>query len=207
MAARCQPQEGKQIRRGRSRSTSRRRPLDDSTARQAARDDRAAGCVPRGLLPLPLPRRRDAPHAAFPSPKSRQISPGERSSGRSGRLLHSGRGSARYMVVEEALECFYIVVEGALECFVAAEGAAAVRQGSMGRAPPLASSPSCIAARARRPSSHAPSACSMRPSRDVFREFELPKCLHQRMRFEQVVACNPCFDSLSECGRLNLPTP
>ena len=131
-------------------------------------------------------------------PKSRQISPGERSSGRSGRLLHSGRGSARYMVVE-----------GALECFVAAEGAAAVRQGrspSMGRAP-LASSPSCIAARARRPSSHAPSACSMRPSREVFREFELPKCLHQRMRFEQVVACNPRFDSLSECGRLNLPTP
>ena len=105
---------------------------------------------------------------------------------------------------------FYIVVEGALECFVAAEGAAAVRQGTrrhMGRAPPLASSPSCIAARARRPSSHAPSACSMRPSRDVFREFELPKCLHQRMRFEQVVACNPRFDSLSECGRLNLPTP
>ena len=232
MAARCQPQEGKQIRRGRSRSTSRRRPLDDSTARQAARDDRAAGCVPRGLLPLPLPRRRDAPHAAFPSPKSRQISPGERSSGRSGRLLHSGRGSARYMVVkgalecfymvvegalecfyivvEGALECFYIVVEGALECFVAAEGAAAVRHlpwPSMGRAPPLASSPSCIAARARRPSSHAPSACSMRPSREVFREFELPKCLHQRMRFEQVVACNPRFDSLSECGRLNLPTP
>ena len=36
-------------------------------------------------------------------PKSRQISPGERSSGRSGRLLHSGRGSARYMVVEGAL--------------------------------------------------------------------------------------------------------
>ena len=33
------------------------------------------------------------------------------------------------MVVEGALECFYIVVEGALECFVAAEGAAAVRQG------------------------------------------------------------------------------
>ena len=47
-------------------------------------------------------------------PKSRQISPGERSSGRSGRLLHSGRGSARYMVVEGALECFYMVVEGAL---------------------------------------------------------------------------------------------
>ena len=36
------------------------------------------------------------------------------------------------MVVEEALECFYIVVEGALECFVAAEGAAAVRQGRYG---------------------------------------------------------------------------
>ena len=145
-------------------------------------------------------------------PKSRQLSPGERSSGRSGRLLHSGRGSARYMVVEGALECFYIVVEGALECFVAAEGAAAVRQGrailaAVAAEGALASSPSCIAARARRPSSHAPSACSMRPSRDVFREFELPKCLHQRMRFEQVVACNPCFDSLSECGRLNLPTP
>ena len=141
-------------------------------------------------------------------PKSRQISPGERSSGRSGRLLHSGRGSARYMVVEGALECFYIVVEGALECFVAAEGAAAVRRApKVAPGPYSASSPSCIAARARRPSSHAPSACSMRPSRDVFREFELPKCLHQRMRFEQVVACNPRFDSLSECGRLNLPTP
>ena len=36
------------------------------------------------------------------------------------------------MVVEGALECFYIVVEGALECFVAAEGAAAVRQGRPG---------------------------------------------------------------------------
>ena len=83
---------------------------------------------------------------------------------------------------------FYIVVEGALATWWSRE-------------------PSCIAARARRPSSHAPSACSMRPSREVFREFELPKCLHQRMRFEQVVACNPCFDSLSECGRLNLPTP
>ena len=37
-----------------------------------------------------------------------------------------------YIVVEGALECFYIVVEGALECFVAAEGAAAVRQGRYG---------------------------------------------------------------------------